>query len=66
MNFADPRDANYIASANEPHASALAADYTALGVQLQRRGISIDEITRKVADFRVAITPPHWGWPSTR
>ena len=59
MNFADPRDANYIASANEPHASALAADYTALGVQLQRRGISIDEITRKVADFRVAI--PSWG-----
>jgi len=59
MNFADPRDANYIASANKSHASALAADYTALGVQLQRRGISIDEITRKVAEFRVAI--PSWG-----
>ena len=59
MAYADPRDANYIASANKPHASALAADYTALGVQLQRRGISIDEITRKVADFRVAI--PSWG-----
>ena len=59
MNFADPRDANYIASANKSHASALAADYAALGTQLQRRGISIDEITRKVAEFRVAI--PSWG-----
>ena len=59
MNFADPRDANYIASANKSHASALAADYAALGAQLQRRGISIDEITRKVAEFRVAI--PSWG-----
>jgi L-rhamnose isomerase/sugar isomerase len=59
MNFADPRDANYIASANKPHAAALAGDYTALGVQLQRRGIAIDEITRKVAEFRVAI--PSWG-----
>jgi L-rhamnose isomerase/sugar isomerase len=59
MNFADPRDANYIASANRPHAAALAGDYTALGVQLQRRGIAIDEITRKVAEFRVAI--PSWG-----
>jgi L-rhamnose isomerase/sugar isomerase len=59
MNFADPRDASYIASANKSHASALAADYAALGTQLQRRGISIDEITRKVAEFRVAI--PSWG-----
>ena len=37
MSFADPRDANYIASANKPHAAVLATDYTALGVQLQRR-----------------------------
>ena len=36
--FADPRDASYIASANQPHAAALAADYTALGIQLERRG----------------------------
>jgi L-rhamnose isomerase/sugar isomerase len=59
MNFADPRDANYIASANKPHASALATDYAVLGTQLQRRGISIEEITRKVAEFRVAL--PSWG-----
>ena len=31
MNYADPRDANYIASANQPHSSALASDYAALG-----------------------------------
>jgi len=59
MNYADPRDANYIASANKPHAAALAADYAALGAQLERRGIAIDHITRAVANFRVAI--PSWG-----
>ena len=59
MSFADPRDANYIASANKPHAAALAADYSALGAQLERRGIAIDDITRAVANFRVAI--PSWG-----
>jgi L-rhamnose isomerase/sugar isomerase len=59
MNFADPRDANYIASANKPHAAALAGDYNALGEQMQRRGIAIDQITRKVAEFRDAI--PSWG-----
>ena len=59
MSFADPRDANYIASANKSHASALATDYAALGAQLQRRGIAIDDITRAVANFKVAI--PSWG-----
>lgn len=59
MAFADPRDANYIASANKPHAATLATDYTALGIQLQRRGIAIDDITRAVANFRVAV--PSWG-----
>ena len=59
MVYADPRDASYIASANKPHAAALASDYAALGAQLRRRGIAIDEITRKVAEFRVAI--PSWG-----
>ena len=59
MAFADPRDANYIASANKAHAAALAADYAALGAQLERRGIAIDDITRAVANFRVAI--PSWG-----
>ena len=59
MVYADPRDANFIASANKPHSAAQAADYAALGVQLQRRGIAIDDITRAVANFRVAI--PSWG-----
>jgi hypothetical protein len=47
--FADPRDANYIASANQPQASTVSSDYTALGIQLERRGIKIDDITRAVA-----------------
>src|SRR6478736_5834124 len=59
MNYADPRDASYIASANQPHASALASDYAALGAQLERRGVRIDDITRAVASFKVAV--PSWG-----
>src|SRR5689334_19013785 len=59
MAFADPRDANYIASANKPHAAALTADYNALGLQLARRGVDIDDVTRRVAAFKVAI--PSWG-----
>jgi len=58
-SFADPRDANFIASANQPHASALAADYAQLGQQLARNGIQIDEITKAVANFKVAV--PSWG-----
>jgi L-rhamnose isomerase / sugar isomerase len=59
MVYADPRDANYIASANKAHAAALTADYTTLGMQLARRSVDIDEITRAVAGFKVAI--PSWG-----
>jgi len=59
MGYADPRDANYIASANKSQADALNADYTTLGMQLARRSIDIDDITRAVAKFRVAI--PSWG-----
>src|SRR6267154_802467 len=58
-NFADPRDANYIASANKPLAANLSSDYTALGAQLERRGIKIDDITKAVANFKVAV--PSWG-----
>ena len=47
--FADPRDANYIASANQPHAATLAADYAHLGQQLARSGIQIDEVAKAVA-----------------
>jgi len=57
--YADPRDANYIASANKAHADTLAADYATLGMQLARRSIDIDEVTRRVATFKVAI--PSWG-----
>jgi len=59
MVYADPRDANYIASANKAHAATQAADYAALGLQLARRQIDIDEITKRVAAFKVAI--PSWG-----
>jgi L-rhamnose isomerase/sugar isomerase len=59
MAFADPRDPDYIASANQPQAAALAADYAALGTQLARRGVNIDDITRAVGHFKVAI--PSWG-----
>ncbi len=57
--FADPRDANFIASANQPLAADLAADYANLGAQLARRGVDIEAITKAVADFKVAI--PSWG-----
>jgi L-rhamnose isomerase/sugar isomerase len=57
--FADPRDANFIASANQPLAADLAADYANLGAQLARRGVDIDAITKAVAGFKVAI--PSWG-----
>src|SRR4051812_37989447 len=59
MGYADPRDAGYIASANQPHAAALAADYAHLAKQLERRGIRIDDVTRAVAAFKVAL--PSWG-----
>ena len=59
MSYADPRDANYIASANKAHAATQAADYAALGLQLARRQVDIDQITRRVAAFKVAI--PSWG-----
>jgi L-rhamnose isomerase/sugar isomerase len=59
MTYADPRDANYLASANKPLAGELSSDYTALGAQLERRGIKIDEITKAVANFKVAV--PSWG-----
>jgi L-rhamnose isomerase/sugar isomerase len=59
LSFADPRDANYVASANQPHLADLAADYAHLGKQLARRGISIDAVTRTVAAFKVAL--PSWG-----
>jgi L-rhamnose isomerase/sugar isomerase len=57
--FTDPRDRTYIADANALLQRELAADYSALGTMLNRRGIDIDAITAAVANFGVAI--PSWG-----
>src|SRR5262245_6447974 len=59
MSGANPCDAGFIAGENARHARDLAADYTALGVTLERRGISIARVTEAVARFGVAI--PSWG-----
>jgi L-rhamnose isomerase/sugar isomerase len=48
-----------IAEHNRPLSKALATDYAAMGEQLARRGIDIDDVTRKVAGFAVAV--PSWG-----
>lgn len=48
-----------IAQANEAPSSALEADYAALGEHLDRRGIDINAIKQKVANYGVAI--PSWG-----
>ncbi|WP_119304080.1 L-rhamnose catabolism isomerase [Dongia deserti] len=48
-----------IAEHNKPLSTALAADYSALGEQLARRGVDIDSVTKKVATFQVAV--PSWG-----
>ena len=44
---------------NRSGLDALHEDYAALGRQLLRRGIAIDEITARAAGFRVAV--PSWG-----
>jgi L-rhamnose isomerase / sugar isomerase len=59
MAYADPRDANFIASANQSHAAALSADYAHLGAQLARRGVNIEAVTQAVGNFKVAL--PSWG-----
>ncbi len=48
-----------VAQENEKRASALDADYQALGASLDRRGIDIEAVTRKVSEFFVAV--PSWG-----
>ncbi len=54
-----PISAELVTEQNGIEAAALANDYSHLGEQLDRRGIDIDAITRKVAAFHVAI--PSWG-----
>jgi L-rhamnose isomerase/sugar isomerase len=48
-----------IASENDRLLAAHKSDYEALGAHLARRNIDIDGVTRKVADFFVAV--PSWG-----
>lgn len=57
MGFAISADA--IGAANAKLEAALADDYAALGRQLERRGISIEEMTKRAMDFAVAV--PTWG-----
>jgi L-rhamnose isomerase/sugar isomerase len=55
----NPRNPEYIAEKNGALREALDADYQALALQLERRGLKIGVITQAVADFSVAI--PSWG-----
>lgn len=51
--------ADLVAGENDKRAAALKSDYEALGAHLSRRGIDIDDVTKKVAEFFVAV--PSWG-----
>jgi L-rhamnose isomerase/sugar isomerase len=55
----NPRDPNFISQCNAPLRAELEADYGALSLQLQRRGLKIEPIMHAVAAFQVAI--PSWG-----
>lgn len=52
-------DQSVVDKSNEQRLKALDADYAALGEQLDRRGIKIDEILAKVEKYTVAV--PSWG-----
>ena len=54
-----PLSQDQIAAQNAAHSDPLADDYGSLGRQLDRRGIAIDAIKARVADFSVAV--PSWG-----
>lgn len=51
--------ADFLAEHNAGYEPSLKSDYQALGEQLARRGIEIDRITEKVAQYFVAV--PSWG-----
>lgn len=57
MGFAITVD--FVAAENAKQEAALAEDYTALGRQLERRGVSIEAMTKRAMDFAVAV--PTWG-----
>lgn len=52
-------EANVVAKDNAAREKALKSDYATLGEQLDRRGIAIDAILKKVEAFGVAV--PSWG-----
>ena len=52
-------DQSTVDQTNDARRKALDSDYAALGEQLDRRGIKIDEILAKVEKYTVAI--PSWG-----
>jgi L-rhamnose isomerase / sugar isomerase len=54
-----PLTPEFIRQANAPALAALEDDYDSLGRQLQRRGIDIESIERRLAAFSVAL--PSWG-----
>ncbi len=54
-----PISAELIAEQNAAGLDALHEDYAALGRQLARRGVGIDAIKARVANFSVAV--PSWG-----
>jgi L-rhamnose isomerase / sugar isomerase len=59
METNSPLPQDFIRDLNTHRSEALADDYGSLGRQLRRRGIDIDTIERKVAQFSVAL--PSWG-----
>ena len=54
-----PLSQDQIADHNERHLPALEDDYAGLGRLLERRGIAIEAVKQRVADFSVAL--PTWG-----
>ncbi|HEV7344864.1 MAG TPA: L-rhamnose catabolism isomerase [Devosia sp.] len=52
-------DSTVIEAENAKREADLRADYDSLGERLDRRGISVDAVKTKVADFNVAV--PSWG-----
>ena len=57
MSFAI--SSGFVADENTRNAAALAEDFAALARQLERRGISIEDMTRRAMEFAVAV--PTWG-----
>lgn len=62
MNDPQPvnaRDPDFISRCNMPLRAELEADYDALALQLNRRGLNIEPVMHAVAAFHVAV--PSWG-----